>query len=273
MTAMEMMPKEVSAQPASYTDAELTSRLNALGVAKGDCLFVHSSLRSLGKFVSRQGGDGPESLFDAFIETIGESGTLVVPTFNFAFCKGKPFDRQKTPSEKMGAFSEFVRRHPSALRSRHPFQPVSAVGACATEIADAQGRSAFSPGSAFDTMLKCECKILFLGVDFVETFAHVAEERANVPYRFWKTFTGDFIDRGQPNRISVEFFARKLDLVPEPRIDNDKLGRDLRERKIIASTSLGGGHVAICNARDLVDELTDRLVEDPSYALKQELQP
>ena len=272
MTATEMMPGAVSTQPASYTDAELASCLDALGVAKGDCLFVHSSLRSLGKFVSRRGGDGPESLFNAFVEMVGGSGTLVVPTFNFGFCQGRPFDLQNTPSEKMGAFSEFVRRHPSAHRSRHPFQSVSAFGSYATEIADAEGRSAFSPGSAFDTMLKRECKILFFGVDFVETFAHVAEERANVPYRFWKTFTGDFIDRGKSNRISVEFFARNLNLIPEPRVDNDKLGRALREKKIIASASLGTGHVAICNARDLVDELTDRLVEDASYALKPELQ-
>jgi aminoglycoside 3-N-acetyltransferase len=272
MTAAETVSEEASGQPASYTDVELISRLNVLGVAKGDCLFVHSSLRSLGKFVSQQRGDGPESLFNAVVEMIGESGTLVVPTFNFGFCQGRPFDLQNTPSEKMGAFSEFVRRHPSAHRSRHPFQPVSAFGTYAAEIAGAQGRSAFSPGSSFDTMLKRECKILFFGVDFVETFAHVAEERANVPYRFWKTFTGDFIDQGRSSRVSVDFFARKLDLIPEPRIDKDKLGRELRERKIIASASLGGGHVAICNARDLVDELTGRLVEDPSYALKQELQ-
>jgi aminoglycoside 3-N-acetyltransferase len=265
MTAIKM----VTPQPASYTDTELASRLHALGVEPGDCLFVHSSLKSLGKFVSRQGGDGPESLFNAFIEVIGESGTLVVPTFNFGFCQGRPFDLQNTPSERMGAFSEFVRRHPSALRSRHPFQSVSAFGSLATEIAAATGRSAFSQGSSFDTMLKRGCKILFFGVDFVETFAHVAEERANVPYRFWKTFTGDFIDRGRSDRISVEFFARKLDLVPEPRIDNAKLGRTLREGKIIASMSLGAGQIAIGNARDLVDELTDRLVEDPSYALKQ----
>ena len=116
-------------------------------------------------------------------------------------------------------------------------------------------------------MLNYGCKILFFGVYFVETFVHVAEERARVPYRFWKTFTGDFIDRGVSNRVAIEFFARKLDLVPEPLIDNERLGRVLREKEIITSVSLGSGYVSICNASDLVDVLTDRLISNPSFAL------
>jgi len=271
MKAAEIAPG-TQAVPAVYSETELAASLGALGVVEGDCLFIHSSLKSLGKFVSRQGQDGPEGLFNALIEIIGESGTLVVPTFNFGFCQGRPFDRQNTPSEKMGAFSEFVRRHPSAQRSRHPFQPVAAVGRHAAEIADARARSAFSEGSAFEVMLMRKCKILFFGVDFVETFVHVAEERVNVPYRFWKTFNGEFIDRGISERVSVDFFARKLELAPEPRIDNDKLGRDLRERKIIASARLGGGEIAVCNAGDLVNGLIERFRENPCYALKHEHQ-
>jgi aminoglycoside 3-N-acetyltransferase len=179
-----------------YSDAELKSCLQSLGIEKGDCLFVHSSLKPLGKFVPARGQGDLAALLDVFFDTIGEAGTFVVPTFNFGFCRGQPFDRQNTPSDGMGAFSEFIRRQPRALRSQHPFQCVSAIGKFAAEVASAQGRSAFSPGSAFDVMLKHGCKILFFGVYFVETFVHVAEERAHVPYRFWKTFTGDFIDWG-----------------------------------------------------------------------------
>lgn len=271
MKAVEMASAEARVNPVRFSETELASALHAVGIGKGDCLFIHAGLRNLGKFVSRQGSAGPEALLEAFIDVVGMEGTLVVPTFNFGFCQGQPFDRQNTPGDRMGALSESLRRHPSALRSQHPFQPVAAIGAAAAEIAEAQGRSAFSQGSAFDVMLKRNCKILFLGVDFVETFVHVAEERANVPYRFWKTFTGDVIDRGISERVSVDFFARNLELVPEPRIDNDKLGRDLRDCKIIASSPLSAGRIAVCDARDLVDHLTEKLRDDPSYALKQEL--
>ena len=112
----------------SYSDAELKSCLQSLGVEKGDCLFVHSSLKRLGKFVPALGQGDLDALLDIFLDTIGEAGTLVVPTFNFGFCKGQPFDRQNTPSDGMGAFSEYIRRQPPALRSQHPFQCVSAIG-------------------------------------------------------------------------------------------------------------------------------------------------
>lgn len=252
----------------TYSETQLAACLKTLGVAKGDCLFIHASLKSLGKFTPQKEGDALGALLAVFLDAVGEDGTVVVPTFNFGFCKGQPFDRQNTPGDGMGAFSEFVRRNPSALRSRHPFQCVAAIGKLAAEIANARGRSAFSSDSAFDLMLHRRCKILFFGINFVETFVHVAEERANVPYRFWKTFTADYIDEGVSNRISVDFFARKLDLVPEPHIDNNKLGRLLRENGIISSTSLGSGEVSICDATVMVNELTERLKKTPSYALQ-----
>jgi aminoglycoside 3-N-acetyltransferase len=254
----------------TYSEAQLAACLKTLGVAKGDCLFIHAALKSLGKFTPQREGDAFGALLAVLLDAVGQDGTVVVPTFNFGFCQGQPFDRQNTPGEGMGAFSEFIRRHPSALRSRHPFQCVAAIGRLAAEIADARGRSAFAPGGAFDLMLHRKCKILFFGVYFVETFVHVAEERADVPYRFWKTFTADYIDAGVSNRIAVDFFARKLDLVPEPAIDNHKLGRLLREKGIISSTSLGSGEVSICDATVMVDELTERLKQTPSYALQVE---
>jgi aminoglycoside N3'-acetyltransferase len=143
---------------------------------------------------------------------------------------------------------------------------VSAIGKRAVEIAGAQGRSAFASGRALDAMRRQGCKILFFGVYFVETFVHVAGERARVPYRIWKTFTADFIDQGVSNPSDVEFFARKLDLGPESCIDNEKLGYVLREKRIITSASLGSGYVFVCKASDLVDELTDKLVENASFA-------
>jgi aminoglycoside N3'-acetyltransferase len=116
-------------------------------------------------------------------------------------------------------------------------------------------------------MLKRRCKVLFFGVYFAETFVHVAEERANVPYRFWKTLTADYIDEGVSNRISADFFARKLDLFPS--LTSTTISWVLlRENGIIFSTSLGGGEVTICEAAIMVDELTERLKETPSYALQ-----
>ncbi len=74
---------------------------------------------------------------EAILEVIGPEGTLIVPTFNFGFAKGEPYDPLTTPSVGMGAFSEFVRRLPGALRTSHPMQSIAVVGRWAADLAGA----------------------------------------------------------------------------------------------------------------------------------------
>ena len=192
-----------------YTRDQLSLCLSDLGIRDGDCIFIHTSLKGVGKLEESDPRGMMHVLLDAMLAAVGPTGTLVAPTFNFGFCEGKPFDRQHTPSVAMGAFSEHIRTEPRALRSRHPFQCVSVIGRHADRIANAEGKSAFAQGSSFDEMLALDSKIVFFGVDFVETFVHVSEERAKVPYRFWKTFTGTYIDQGQPKREEHRIFRPK----------------------------------------------------------------
>ena len=240
-----------------------------LGVSRGDSLFIHSGLRGLGKFCSvRKDTNKLDALLNIFLDLVGDSGDIIVPTFNFDFCSGIPFDVDKTPSKEMGAFSEFVRIHPKACRSHHPFHSVTSIGKHAEKIAHSSGFSEFSNGSFFDFILRLNSKIIFYGVDFVETFAHIAEERASVPYRQWKTFSGEIIKNGVSNMISVNFYARNIDLDPEPKIDVNKIHTYLKNRGIITSLELGSGKVSICDANQMVDELTFKFLNEPYFSLQ-----
>ena len=201
------------------------------------------------------------------MQSIAPGGTLIVPTFNFGFCKGLDYDPALTPSERMGQFAEYVRLRDDSLRSRHPFQSVAAVGALAERIASRDSRSAFSEHSSFEAMLDCDCKIVFFGVEFVETFCHIAEERAKVDYRFWKTFRANVVEDGVAQPRDVEFYARKLDMQPEPHIDNDKLFRHLSGGGILKPVPLGSGTISVVRAKELVDHLTEQLRADNRFAL------
>ena len=161
--------------------------LKNLGVAPGDGLLVHSAVQFLGWPVG-----GVRMYSEAILAVIGPNGTLVVPTFNFGFARGERYDPQETPSVGMGAFSEFVRRLPDARRTSHPMQSIAAVGRYATDLAGRDTLSAFDPGSAFERMLELDFKLLLLGADerAVSMF-HYSEQRASVPYRYWKDFTGE----------------------------------------------------------------------------------
>lgn len=252
---------------STYTEKDVRDCLLALGVKKDDCLFIHSGLKSLGKFIPAYDANSLDSLLNVFLDVVGEKGTIVVPTFNFAFCSGEVFDREKTPSVGMGAFSEYVRFHKNAHRTHHPFHSVAAIGGNAIEISESVGFSEFSEGSFFDTLLKLECKVLFYGVSFVETFVHIAEERAKVPYRFWKTFAGDVIDGGKRKTVTINFYARRLDLEPEPRVDVEKINQHLRGKGIIKSINLGSGSVSICDSNQMVNELIEKFSDEPNFPL------
>ena len=255
-------------ESGTYKPDDVVSVLHALDVKEGDCVFIHAGLRALGRLIAPDAIKPLDALFACFMRAIGKEGTLAVPTFNFGFCKGKPFDVQNTPGEGMGSFSEYVRRRDDATRSTHPFQSIAAIGRQAKQITQVQSRTAFSAGSSFDQMLALQFKIIFFGTGFVETFVHVAEERAQVGYRFWKSFTADVINHGVSETKTVDFYARDINLVPEPEIDNDKLGRHFFENGIMQRKPLGSAYVSLADASAVVNSLTNRFATDYRFALK-----
>src|SRR5215475_12262622 len=106
------------------TFEDLVEGFRELGVARGDTLLVHSSYKSLGEV---QGG--PQTVVRALETALGtdQDGTLIMPTFNFDFNQGKPWDVRKTRS-KMGALTEMVRMDSRAKRVFHPFYSFAILG-------------------------------------------------------------------------------------------------------------------------------------------------
>ena len=71
----------------------LTQDLQSLGVQKGDLLYIHSSLKSVGWLEN-----GPETLIHALLTVLGEEGTFAVPTHTLSFPgRGVPPMTRKLP--------------------------------------------------------------------------------------------------------------------------------------------------------------------------------
>jgi aminoglycoside 3-N-acetyltransferase len=251
-----------------YAIEDLESSLSSLGVKKGACVFLHSAMKSTGKINPGSHNDQFSAILETLLGVLGPLGSLIVPTFNFSFCQGEIFDYENTPGVGMGAFSEFVRCDSRAIRSSHPFHSIAAIGHIAEAVGGATGFSEFSAGSAFDVLLKSDVKILFYGVDFVETFTHIAEERAAVPYRYWKIFNGKIRKSGREHDISVNFFARRFDMKPEPVVDVPKLGRYCKTLGIFTEARLGNGLLAIADGNQMVDALEKKFKINPNFALE-----
>lgn len=256
-----------------YSKMDLTDGLKAVGINDADTIFIHAGLKSLGKIDKPRDANTLELIFNAILDAIGGHGTIAVPTFNFGFCHGEQFDKQHTPGEGMGAFSEFIRLKSGSERSRHTFHSISCWGNKAKKICQGEGKSEFSTGSSFDILLKENAKIIFLGVNFVETFVHLAEERVGVPYRFWKTFNGIYVDQGKEIKRVENFYARNLELEPEPDLDVPRIGTELQRDGLIKYSKVGQGKIGCSDANDLVNYISDRLNEDPTRYLRVDKNP
>jgi aminoglycoside 3-N-acetyltransferase len=231
--------------------------LQNLGIRAGDGLLVHSAVQFLGR---PQGGVG--MYLQAIQAVIGEDGTLVVPTFNFAFAEGERYHPQETPSVDMGAFSEYVRRQPQARRTTHPMQSVAVLGYYAADLAGRDTPSAFDPGSAFERMLELDFKLLLLGASSrAVAMFHYCEQRAHVPYRYWKDFSGEVFTSTGWERRTYRMFARDMEIKPE--LTLDPVVADMQARGLWNSVPLNYGQVTVCRLEDFVACADRFLAEDP----------
>ncbi|MEK6256001.1 MAG: AAC(3) family N-acetyltransferase [Chloroflexota bacterium] len=240
----------------SVSKEQVIEILNTLGIAAGDGLLVHSALQFLGRPHSGEG-----MYLEALQSVIGPQGTIAVPTFNFAFTKGEDYDPLTAPSVGMGAFSEYVRQLPEALRTTHPMQSRAGIGAPAQQMAGRDTPSAFDDGSAFVRMLELDFKLLLLGADIeASSIAHYSELRAEVPYRYWKDFTGRILLNNDWETCTYRMFVRDLKI--DPLLTGVPVQALLEIKGQWTSQPLTYGFISVCSMRDFVATTDEILAMD-----------
>lgn len=241
---------------------QVVDSLKAVGIGRGDGVLVHSAIQYFGRPVG-----GVQMYWKAFEAVLGPEGTLAVPTFNFGFARGEPFDARHTPSERMGLLAEYIRCLPNARRSPHPLQSLAVVGRWAADIAGRDTPSAFDPGSGFERMLELDFLMVLLGASIqVASIVHYSEQKAQVPYRYWKTFQGTVVRDGVAVATEYRMFAR--DLALDPQNDFRPVQSWLEGRGLWRQARLNYGHVAACRLRDVVAAADDLLAHNPWALVK-----
>jgi len=231
----------------------LEGSLIDLGISAGDSLLIHSAIQFLGQPIG-----GLEMIFNAISEILTPKGTIAVPTFNFDFAKGIDFYSQTTPSKGMGVFSEFVRTQPSSLRTFHPLQSISINGFFASELVSRTTPGAFDPCSAFERMLELDFKLLLLGATIDAcSIIHYSEQKAGVPYRYWKKFSG--LVNGRDD--SCRMFVRNLDL--DPKLSLLPIQKELQHLELWHEVKVNYGSIVSFKMNDFVKIANQFLADDP----------
>jgi aminoglycoside 3-N-acetyltransferase len=246
----------------SLTRAELVAGFRSFGVDEGDTLLVHSSYKSLGDV-----DGGVATVVEALLESVGPSGTLIAPTFNFAFCEGEPFDARTTPS-RMGAITEVVRADPRATRVAHPIYSFAVIGARAQEAAAISDPSSYGRDSLFGKLRDWDGKIAVIGLSWNDsmTFFHHVEEMLGVPYRYMKSFTGPVTDvDGTCEERTVTMYVRDLDAGIVTMVD--PMGRELERAGVARVGKIGEADVRVMRAREIYEFTAARIEQGDSHLL------
>ena len=199
-------------------NTELVSSLAAdwrqAGVQEGDVLLLHSNLgRTLRRCARVSGSADPAIVLRSFLQALGESGTLLLPLFNFDFTSGIPFDMLKTPSQ-MGTVTEVARQWPGAVRTGHPVYSFAAIGAQQQLFRGLVNASGYGADSPFGLLRALDGKIGVIDLPDQNsmTFYHHIEEHLNVPYRHHKQFVGDYTDEnGNASSRRFSLFVRDIE--------------------------------------------------------------
>ena len=181
----------------------LKKRWMSSGLSTGDNILLHTSLKRTFADLKRDGYSiKPIDILESFIDLIGSNGTLIIPTFNFDFNNGVPYDYILTTSQT-GIMTEIARNHPSATRTLNPVYSFAVFGKEANLFKGIDNESWYSKKSPFDLILKMNAKIVIIDLNDRNsmTFAHYCEEIHQVPWRYYKKFTGKYTG---PNKITLE---------------------------------------------------------------------
>lgn len=196
---MKNLKQFIDQNGTPFYKKNLIELLSRAGIGPGDVIILHVSLRSFGFLFG-----GEETIIESFLETIGPSGTLVMPAQTTQLedpaswenppvpeewleeIRGSiaPYSPDKTPvAEELGKTAGYFAFYPNTKRSGHPLYSFTACGKEADSITS---NHALDYGLGWESPLsklyEMGTKIVLLGTNFgSNTSIHLAEYKLGRP--------------------------------------------------------------------------------------------
>ena len=245
------------------TKEDIKNVFTELGIFKGQTLIVHTSLGSIGYVCG-----GAQTVIEALIETVGNEGTIMMPTQSWKNLDPEDgvhwtvpeeywqvirdnwpaYDKKITPTNTMGAVAEMFRSWQGTLRSDHPARSVAAWGKNAEYlVSDHDLSNIFGEGSPIGKLYDLDGYILLIGVDHDKnTSIHLADVRAEYPGKHNVVEHSAVMENGR--RVWKEYETLYVDGE-----DFTDIGAAFEELGNVKKASLGNAELRLMKQRELVD--------------------
>ncbi|MDO5111465.1 MAG: AAC(3) family N-acetyltransferase [Clostridia bacterium] len=250
-----------------YTDADVLSRLKAVGAHDCDMLFVHTDIM----FGIPNRDMKRREYLDALSEVLLSLNvpTLLLPTFTFSFPNHEVYDVRSSKTS-MGVLLEHMRKRSEVVyRTLDPLLAVSVIGRGAGAFYDL-GRDSLGENSAFDRVHQNGgAKFLIFGGELGEslTYVHHVEKMLDVPYRYDQPFTGRVIDAdGREYETTQSIHTACGGVQP---CNFYHFEEDLADRGLLRRERLGDSKVICVEEAVVYREVAAKLAQNMSYFLGQ----
>ena len=254
---------------------DIEAALRRAGIAEGDTVMLHSSVSAFGHIIG-----GVNTIIDAFLNVIGETGTLMAPSFTrpYMYFEGahqrqrnfRPFRPDNIRGISTGTVPKVMLSEYGAKRSAHATHSWCAIGKNA-EYCVGEHKLLDSPcgdNNPMEKALGLGGKIVFFGCGVSSnTFIHYLEDRAN----------SNFLENAvikivrEDGKLVTEIMRNHLPgcrdfyyyLTPDCKFYKRAIARGLKINREL----LGAGDIYTMNIEDVYRIGTELFREDPDVTL------
>lgn len=265
---------------SEYVDfEEIVDFIKSCGIGTGSLVIMHSSYGTL-----KPTSLDHKGIIDRLIKLVGSEGTLAAPVIRsypeekvlskMDSFNGKcaditcTYDLKNTPIWS-GLLSKTLMEHEGSVISRHPLNPMTAVGRYANAMMehniDGELPSAHGPNSSWKFCADHDAYILYLGVDFGHhiTMQQVVTESypEHQPKNFFYKRKFIIKDGNFEKELWVNERKRNMTVnLPELCVREDVV-----KSGIMKITDIKGIPVCVCKAKDLINYFTSQRKYYPYY--------
>lgn len=235
-------------------------------IKTGDIIFISSDARKMmWDAVSNGQKADLNDFIDALLAAVGDSGTVIFPTYNWDFCSGFTFDIINSPCQT-GSLGSVALKRGDFRRTKHPIYSFAVKGSMADELLAMNNRDAFGEDSPFAYFRNNSVinYIIDVTLQHCFTFAHYVEEQsAMVSYRYIKNFTAGYIDKdGCYSNQTYSMYVRDLEFDVVTTID--PIEEDFIREGIENVFSVNSSNIKKINLNGAYDLIMKDIIENRS---------
>lgn len=189
---------------------------------------IYSGLWSFAHRLDCDYQDAPAWLLDVIMNVVGDQRTLVMPCFTNFFPKVGRLDLKRDQSDCSGDLSNYALASGEFLRTRNAIHSHLVCGPLSEDVLSLPFTTSWGSESILGWFGDVDARICPLGLPWhlgCSPYHHM-EEMLNVPYRYFKKFSGDLFNDGVPIGI-VEENKFCADLVVQPVFEHARVNPHL----------------------------------------------